>query len=239
MICGGVILLQLAKAADKISDAAQLSSNLNDVKAVTDVEKGEDDPGADAIRGTLSIRRFSTIRRRSGGSNVDTAGTGSVPLRNWRNRNHASSIIPSDWTLRESTIREVPADEDEQQRKSSVQFDPTAPITHIYPPRQTSTEKFGPEEHIEEIDLSKGSQQQQNQMSPGIKRGLQKQYSFGRGGRENLTEEETMGLVEAGKNEGGMSESDGRDTESQHSQESEVETHYHQASSGRGTREMF
>src|SRR5208282_3265464 len=112
VICGGVILLQLAKAADKVSDATQLSSDLNDVKAITDVEKSEDDPGADAIRGALSIRRFSTVRRPSRATNVDTTA-GSVNLPKWRNRKDGRFFnnLPSDWSLRDSTIREVPVEE--------------------------------------------------------------------------------------------------------------------------------
>jgi len=110
--------LQLAKAADKVSDAAQLSSDLNDVKAITDVEKSEDEPGADAIRGALSIRRFSTVRRAGRATSVDTGGA--IPLPNWRRGRDGHS----EWTRRESTIREVPS---EEERKSSIHFDPKKP----------------------------------------------------------------------------------------------------------------
>lgn len=227
VICGGVILLQLAKAADKVSDATQLSSDLNDVKAVTDVEKAEDDPGADAIRGALSIRRFSTVRRASKATNVDP--TTSVNLPNWRNRKESSP----EWH-RESTIREVPAEE--ERRKSSVQFDPTAPHTHIYPPRRMSPEYSGGD-HVDEVEFSRSH----NPLSPVAmpdfmsapptprynvsKRPsaqLQKSFSFGKSGRKKLTEEETIGLVEAGRNEGGMSdENDDKNSETQHSDHTE------------------
>lgn len=240
-----------------MSDATQLSSDLNDVKAITDVEKAEDDPGADAIRGALSIRRFSTVRRSGRATNVD-ATAGSVNLPQWRSRKDGRFFnnLPSDWSLRESTIREVPAEED--QRKSSVQFDPNAPVTHIYPPRRTpADDKFGAEDdNLDGTDYS--SRGQHNPLSPVetpdfrsapptprynvSKRGgqLQKQFSFGRAGKgKSLTQEETMGLVQAGQNEGGMSESDRESVSrlsehSEHSQGSDFETHDHGMSGRRG-----
>jgi hypothetical protein len=233
VICGGVILLQLAKAANKVSDTAQLSGDLNDVKAITDVEKAEEDPGADAIRGALSIRRFSTVRRASRTSGIDNSTTPSIalePRSGWRwTKEHRQKDgqflnVPSTWgdtPLRESTIREVPQEDD---RRSSMQFDPNAPVTHIYP-RRDSPEKFAP--GVEEYEL-----QRHNPLSPVDTAGfisapptprynlpkrtpVQKQFSFGRQGNKRLTQEETIGLVEAGRNEGRMS--DEKDSVSEHS----------------------
>lgn len=240
VICGGVILLQLAKAADKVSDAAQLSGDLDDVKAVTDVEKPEDDPGADAIRGALSIRRFSTIRRSARASDVDSTGTAGAPIRlsnrsTWRyNRNQPTDghflNVPSDWAKRE-TIREVPA---EEEGKSSVQFDPNAPVTHIYPPRQARADKLSPEDGTEEVDYSE--REAHNPLSPvdtpdflsapptprytiPKRTAIQKQFSFARAGKKHLTEEETVGLVQAGQSEGVPSEeSDERESTHSHSE---------------------
>lgn len=233
VICGGVILLQLSKAANKVSDTAQLTGDLNDVKAVVDVEKAEEDPGADAIRGALNIRRFSTVRRTSRATNVDAGLTESINLQNRsmrrqdrENRKDGHFFnVPQEWTRRESTIREVPAEEE----RSSVQFDPSAPVTHIYPPQGSSSGKIDTEDHVEEVDLSRG--EVHNPLSPvpvpsflsapptpryheTLRRGVQKQFSFGRAGRKRLTEEETIGLVESGKREGGMSAENDRDSES-------------------------
>lgn len=202
---------------------------------MTDVEKAEDDPGADAIRGTLNIRRFSTVRRRDRPSGIDGPEISSpidLSSRNtWRwNRERTEAARkdghfgPNQWgahpgNLRGSTIVEVPP-EHEDHRRSSVHFNPNAPVTHIYPPRKSSPEKQAiTEENIETIDW--GRRGSHNPLSPvnppdfrsapptprytvNPKRStVQKQFSFGRGGgRKNLTEEETMGLVEAGQNEG-------------------------------------
>ena len=74
---------------------------------------------------------------------------------------------------------------------------------------------------------------------------VQKQFSFGRAGRGKiLTQEETMGLVQAGQNEGGMSESDRESTSrqsdhSEHSHESDFETHDHGMSGRRGPRGQY
>ena len=238
--------MQLAKAADKVSDAAQLSSDLNDVKAITDVEKSEDEPGADAIRGALSIRRFSTVRRAGRATSVDTGGA--IPLPNWRRGRDGHS----EWTRRESTIREVPS---EEERKSSIHFDPTAPVTHIYPPRQSSYEKAGQDDHVEEVDMSKFHHPLSPVRSPdflstspatrynvGSHSGLQKQFSFGRAGRKHLTEEETMGLVAAGRNEGIEEERDEGDN-TPHSENSEdhesVESGRYGGHSGRGAQRDY
>jgi len=217
------------------------------VKAITDVEKADEDPGADAIRGALNIRRFSTVRRASRATNVDTGNPESINLQNRSTRRRDRETrkdgnfpnTPREWT-RESTIREVPA---EEERKSSVQFDPTAPVTHIYPPRRTSPDKIGTEDHIEEVDLSRV--EAHNPLSPvplpsflsapptprydTIRRGgVQKQFSFGRAGRKHLTEEETMGLVEAGRREGGISAEDERDSEPDESGHMESDTDSHE-----------
>lgn len=241
-------MLQLAKAADKVSDAAQLSSDLNDVKAVTDIENAEDDPGADAIRGALSIRRFSTVRRSGRATNVDTTGN-AVPLPNWRRRRDGNS----EWGRRESTIREVPS---EEERKSSVHFDPTAPVTHIYPPRRLNFDKPGGDDHIDEVDMSRSH----NPLSPVATQdflsapptprynvashlGLQKQFSFGRTGRRHLTEEETMGLVAAGRREGIEEDNDEEESgipQSEHSEDSECEGNSrYRTLSGRGTQKEY
>jgi hypothetical protein len=253
VICGGVILLQLAKTADKISDAQQLSSDLNDVKELAEVEKAEDEPGADAIRGALSIRRYSTVRRPSRATNVDPSLTGSpIPLKNRRPGSRKDGHffdLPHDFGRRESTIREVPA---EDESRSSVQFDPTAPVTHIYPPRRTSSpEKYGLEDNVEEVDYSRT--QIHNPLSPVAapdflsapptpryptpkRANVQKTFSFGRSGKSpgktvGLTEEETMGLVLAGQNEAGASD---RDTDSpQHTEHSEESDFEAEESSGR------
>jgi len=157
-------------------------------------------------------------------------------MQNWRNRKdtggHFFNNVPDDWARRD-TIREVP---EEEQRKSSVQFDPNAPVTHIYPPRRTlSPEKLDEEDHVQEVEIPRrGSHAPLSPVpipefisAPPTPRyvvpkrtGVQKQFSFGKGGRKQLTEEETMGLVEAGRNEGGMSD---RETVSQHSEHSETE----------------
>ena len=179
-------------------------------------------------------------------------------LPKWRNRKDGRFFnnLPSDWSLRDSTIREVPVEE--EQGRSSVQFDPDAPITHIYPPRQTPPDdKFGAEnDDLEEIDYS--SRGQHNPLSPVTtpdfisapptprynvsKRGgqVQKQFSFGRAARgKSLTQEETMGLVQAGQNEARMSDSDRESVSrqsdhSEHSHESDFETHDHGTSGRRG-----
>ena len=233
VICGGVILLQLSKAAKTVSDAAQLSGDLNDVKAISDVEKAEEDPGADAIRGALNIRRFSTVRR-SRATNVDTENPDSINLQNRSTRR--GTFLPP----RESTIREVPS---EEERKSSVQFDPSAPVTHIYPPRRNTPDKLEIGDHIEEVDLSRV--EAHNPLSPvplpsflsapptprydtTRRGGVQKQFSFGRAGRKRLTEEETMGLVEAGRREGGMPVEDERDADSDESAHIESDTESHE-----------
>lgn len=248
VICGGVILLQLAKAADKVSDTVQLSSGLDDVKAITDVEKAEDEPGADAIRGALSIRRFSTVRRASRATSVDTGNA--VPLPNWRRGRDGQS----EWSRRESTIREVPS---EEERKSSIHFDPTAPVTHIYPPRQPSFEKVGEDDHVEEIEMSRYHHPLSPVRSPdflstapstrykvGSHSGIQKQFSFGRAGRKHLTEEETMGLVAAGQHEAVEEEEhEDRDDSTPHSDHSEdnesVESGRYGTLSGRGTQRDY
>ena len=257
VICGGVILLQLAKAADKVSDAAQLSGDLDDVKAVTDVEKPEEDPGADAIRGALSIRRFSTIRRPARTSDIDSTGTAGAPIRlsnrsTWRryNRNQPTDghflNVPSDWS--KETIREVPA---EEERRSSIQFDPNAPITHIYPPRQTRAHKLSPEDGTEEVDHSE--REAHNPLSPvdtpdflsapptprytiPKRTAVQKQFSFSRAGKRNLTEEETIGLVEAGQTEGVASEeSDERESTHSHSEHWDDSDHEREREVERGS----
>ena len=241
-------MLQLAKAADKVSDAVQLSSDLDDVKAVTDIENAEDDPGADAIRGALSIRRFSTVRRTGRATSVDTTGN-AVPLPNWRRARDGNS----EWSRRESTIREVPS---EEERKSSVHFDPTAPVTHIYPPRRSSVGTLGADDHVDEVDMSRSH----NQVSPaatpdflsapptsrynvGSHLGLQKQFSFGRTGRKHRTEEETMGLVAAGRHEGMEEDNNERESstpQSEHSEDSEFEgSGRYKTLSGRGTQKEY
>ena len=66
---------------------------------------------------------------------------------------------------------------------------------------------------------------------------IEKQFSFGRGkGRKNLTEEETIGLVAAGRNEGGLSNDERDSGGSQHSEDSDTaETiHYEHHPSGGG-----
>ena len=112
------------------------------------------------------------------------------------------------------------------------------------------------DDHLEDVGSS--SRGQHNPLSPVTtadfmsapptprynvsKRGgqVQKQFSFGRAGRGNrLTQEETIGLVQAGQNEGGMSESDRESVSrqsdhSEHSHASDFETHDHGASSRRG-----
>jgi hypothetical protein len=261
VICGGVILLQLAKTADKISDAQQLSSGLNDVKELAEVEKGEDEPGADAIRGALSIRRYSTVRRPSRATNVDPSLTGSpIPLKNRRKSRKDGHFfdLPPDFGRRESTIREVPA---EEESRSSVQFDPSAPVTHIYPPRRTSSpDKYRLGDNLEEVDYSRT--QAHNPLSPVAapdflsapptprypipkRANVQKTYSFGRSGKSagktaGLTEEETMGLVLAGQNEAGASD---RDTDSPHHTEHSEESDFEAEESRGGRRgkpyEMF
>jgi hypothetical protein len=190
------------------------------------VEKAEDDPGADAIRGALSIRRFSTVRRSSRVPNVDPTRTTSVYLPNWQNRTDGGP----EWH-RESTIREVPAEEDSEQRKSSVQFNPTAPHTHIYPP--LNPQKYG-DDHIEEVDFSRRGGLH-NPLSPvatpdfisapptpryNVRGSVQKTFSFGSGGRKRRTEEETIGLVEAGRDEG-MNDYDDKGSASPHSEPTE------------------
>ena len=262
VICGGVILLQLAKTADKISDAKQLSSDLNDVKELAEVEKGEDEPGADAIRGALSIRRYSSVRRPALATNVDPSITGSPIALQTRRRGNSRKDghffdLPPDFSRRESTIREVPS---EDEPRSSVQFDPTAPVTHIYPPRNpTSPDKYAPEDNVEEADYLRT--QAHNPLSPvatpdflsapptprypiSKRSAVQKTFSFGRAGksagRTKLTEEETMGLVTAGQNEAGASD---RDIESPHRTEHSEESDF-EAEESRGRRfgksqEMF
>jgi hypothetical protein len=224
---------------------AQLSSDLNDVKAVTDVENTEYDPGADAIRGALSIRRFSTVRRTSRATSVDTAGN-AVPLPNWRRGREG----PSEWSRREDTIREVPL---EEERKSSIQFDPTAPVTHIYPPRRSSFDKPTIPDHLEVADISKSHNSLSSVMPSGFRSApptpqysiasrsrLQKQFSFGQMGRKHLTEEETMGLVAAGRHEV-LEEEDNDERKdhtppSEHSEDSESEeSGRYSKQSGRGT----
>lgn len=216
---------------------------------MTDVEKAEDDPGADAIRGALSIRRFSTVRRTGRTTSVDTTGN-AIPLPSWRRGRDGHS----EWSRRESTIREVPS---EEERKSSVHFDPTAPVTHIYPPRRLSFDKIREDDYVEELDMSRSH----NPLSPvttpdflsapptprynvASRSGLQKQFSFGRTGRKHLTEEETIGLVEAGKHEG-MEEEDHHERESntpqsEHSEDIEFEgTGGYRTLSGRGTQKEY
>jgi hypothetical protein len=222
---------------------------------VTDVEKADDEPGADAIRGALSIRRFST-RRTVRPNTADSQASDSVNLPAWKNRRDGAHS--PDWR-RESTIREVPAEEEEK-RKSSMQFDPNAPHTHIYPPR-SSPESFSATDvdHVEEVDFSKRVVASHNTSSPAPipefistlptprynvgKRGtLQKQFSFGKTGRKNLTEEETIGLVEAGRNEGGMSDdNDDKNSGSHHSENSEDSDYEGRdvSKSGRGTRKEY
>lgn len=200
------------------------------------MEKAEDEPGADAIRATLNIRRFSTVRRQ-GRSNTgeSTATGGSVPLSSRssrRNRKDGSfKSSSSEWTHRGSTIREVPAEEEE--RRSSIQFNPSAPVTHIYPLRRTSPERYGSDDYVESVELSSSrpsapilGPEPSMPRQPTSKRGnIQKQFSFGPG-RKRHTEEEMVGLVEAGQNEVSMSENDKGNISppSEHSEESESET---------------
>jgi len=154
----------------------------------------------------------------------------------------------------------VPAEEED--RRSSVQFDPTAPITHIYPPRRRGTDEKLEEEYeseeMVEYPTRRGSQHMP--LSPveppdflsapptpryaiSKRRAgphLEKQFSFGKGrGRRNLTEEETIGLVEAGRNEGGLSNDERDSRESLHSEDSDTgETihHYEHPLTGGGTK---
>jgi hypothetical protein len=142
---------------------------------------------------------------------VDTTDGNPIQLSNpsnWRRRDTNTS------DFRESTIREVPSEESEP--RSSVHFDPEAPVTHIYPPRKPSPEKLKAlGDHIEHI----GSKREHNPLSPAItpdfisapptprypipkKANLHKQFSFGSRENRHLTEEETMGLVQAGEHEG-------------------------------------
>jgi hypothetical protein len=219
--------LQLAKAADKVSDAGQLSSNLNDVKAVTDVEKAEDDPGADAIRGALSIRRFSSMRRSVRSTDIDPSGAIPIQLSNRRNRRDTRA---SEFTLG-PTIREVPS---EEEPRSSVEFNPDAPVTHIYPIRKPETIKVL-SQNVEELDLS--SKRDHNPLSPAFaadfrsapptprypiakRSNLHKQFSFGSRGNRLPTEEETMGLVEQDQR-GSRIEGDDQEPESPVSEPSE------------------
>ena len=164
--------------------------------------------------------------------------------------------IPPDFGRRESTIREVPS---EEEPRSSVQFDPTAPVTHIYPLRKTSPDKYRLEDNVAEIDYSRT--QVHNPLSPVAtpdflsapptprypipKRApVQKTFSFGRAGRSpgrtGLTEEETIGLVVAGQNEAGASD---RDTDSpnhtERSEESDFESEEHRGRPMERSYEMF
>ena len=90
----------------------------------------------------------------------------------------------------------------------------TAPHTHIYPPKRLSPEKYG-DDHIEEVDFSRRGGLH-NPLSPvntpdfisapptpryNVRGSVHKTFSFGSGGRTRRTEEETIGLVEAGRNE--------------------------------------
>jgi hypothetical protein len=224
---------------------------MNDIKAVTDVEKAEDDPGADAIRGALNIRRFSTVRRGGRATNVD-AGTGEpIHLQNRgasrRNREGQkdgdSGKMPSEWAHRESTIREVPPEEERKASMSSVQFDPSAPVTHIYPPKEKGPELgalyFEPRERQGSLHAPLSPVETPDFLSaPPTPRYtvpkrpvVQKQFSFGRG-KKRLTEEETIGLVQAGRLEGGGSDdNDDRETGSpeRHSGDSDSEGRIHYA----------
>ena len=221
-----MVLLQLAKAADKVSDAAQLSGDLNDVKAVTDIEKAEDDPGADAIRGALSLRRFSRIRGPSVSSRVfSEEGVPPIHLSHrstWRGRR---DTMQSNRT-RQSTIRVVTPEEEEEQRKSSVQFDPSAPVTRIYPAKDTTTTATSTENQLlrdRTEEDSSPSKRYHNPLSPVMppdfisapptpryaipeRSILHKQFSFGRTGKTMPTEEETMGLVQAEEREQAVSD---------------------------------
>src|SRR5205085_9082555 len=184
--------------------------------------------------------------------------TGAAPAIRLQSRNWKRDVqkdghfinVPSEWAAmqRESTIREVPA---EEEGRSSIQFDSTAPVTHIYPPRRPSPEEKEYESQ-EMVEYPTGRGSHHMPLSPVetpsflsapptprhiiFKRPhLEKQFSFGRGkGRKNLTEEETIGLVEAGRNEAGGS-NDERDSGSQHSEDSDTgeSIHYEHASEGR------
>jgi hypothetical protein len=108
-----------------------------------------------------------------------------------------------------------------------MQFDPEAPITHIYPPRRDSK----PLTNVEEYEMERrGSHNPLSPVEPpgflsapptpryniSKKANVSKTFSFGRQGKR-LTQEETIGLVEAGRNEGQMS--DEKDSVSLHSEE--------------------
>lgn len=184
------------------------------------------------------------MRRKKVPENADATGiTSPIHLSSrstwkWNRENRKDGHflnVPSEWgqhpgNIRDSTIVEVPPEEDAD-RKSSVHFNPNAPVTHIYPPRQTSPEKQSiAEEHLETTDWTRRGSAH-NPLSPVEPPGflsapptprytvpkrsnVQKQYSFGRSGRQNLTEEETIGLVKAGQNEGVASEGDDEFVES-------------------------
>ncbi|OLL25562.1 Magnesium transporter NIPA2 [Neolecta irregularis DAH-3] len=64
VITAGVVLLQFSKSAKNLPDTSELSGGLNDVSAAANAEQDQFDPGADALRGTLSIRRLSRNPRR-------------------------------------------------------------------------------------------------------------------------------------------------------------------------------
>lgn len=127
---------------------------------------------------------------------------------------------------------------------SSVQFDPTAPVTHIYPPRERPEQLgplyFEPRERQGSLHAPLSPVETADFLSaPPTPRytipkrpPVQKQFSFGRG-RKQLTEEETIGLVQAGRNEaGGLDDNDDRDMGSpeRNSGDSDSEGRIHYAS---------
>ncbi|KAL2358583.1 magnesium transporter NIPA-domain-containing protein [Cryomyces antarcticus] len=62
-ICAGVILLQLAKSAKDVPDAAVFKGDLDQVRTVAEVEEPESEPKADTIRGGAAIIRAMSHHR--------------------------------------------------------------------------------------------------------------------------------------------------------------------------------
>ena len=117
--------MQFSKSAKNLKESTILSSDLEDVQAIAANQESEYEPEADAIRGALSIRRLSTLRRPSHRKSSTThshriyststgyKGPGGTPL--------------------------YPEPLDIQTRMVSVRFDPSQPATQIYPFDNDST----------------------------------------------------------------------------------------------------
>ena len=205
-ICGGVILLQFSKSAQKMTDSDILAGDLEDFKAVAKQEPNHEQPEADAIRGTLSLRRLSTMRKRRRSKYLeDNIGT----------------IKREEMKRQESHMSK----ERNNFRYSSVRFDSSKPPFHLLPINTKAGELHDQQEDISLQNLSRLAIQSPMESSKAMcsplikhyphafpsdnkpvsttipRKSVRRRFSFASmfSPTRNLTEEERIGLVKGDK----------------------------------------